>query len=67
MYIIIIRVIRLREAINLFYAEYTSIALLTLLRTKWKQIKYLINIIRLFNFFTIIVEKTKSVTLPYTL
>jgi hypothetical protein len=67
MCIIIIRVVCLREAINLFCAEYTPTALLTLLRAKWKQIRYLINIIRLFNFFTIIVGKTKLVTLPYTL
>ena len=63
----IIRVIRLCEAIDLFYTEYTPTAPLILLRTEWKQIGYLINIIRLFNFFIIIVRKTKSVTLPYTL
>jgi hypothetical protein len=63
----IIYIVRLREAINLFCAKYTPVVLLTLLRTKWKQIGYLINIIRLFNFFTIIIRKTKSVTLPYTL
>jgi hypothetical protein len=64
---IIVRVVRLREAINLFCAEYAPVAPLALLRTEWKQIRYLINIIRLFNFFTTIVGKTKSVTLPYTL
>jgi hypothetical protein len=34
MCIIIVRVVRLREAINLFCAKYTPIALLALLRTK---------------------------------
>ena len=63
----IIRAIRLREAIDLFCAEYAPAASLELSPIEWKQLGYLIDIIRPFNFFTTTVGKTKSVTLPYTL
>jgi hypothetical protein len=58
---------RLRGAINKFCIEYSPAKPFTLSELEWKQIGYLIDLVRPFQFFTTTVGKTKSVTLPYAL
>ncbi len=57
----------LREAINKFCIKYSPAKAFALSKLEWKQIGYLIDIVRPFNFFTSTVGKTKSITLPYAL
>lgn len=62
-----IRALRLRQAIDIFCSDYTDAKIFALSDLEWKQIGYLVDIVRPFNFFTTTVGKTKSVTLPYGL
>ena len=62
-----IRALRLRQAIDIFCIDYTDAKVFALSDLEQKQIGYLVDIVRLFNFFTTTVGKTKSVTLPYGL
>jgi hypothetical protein len=62
-----VRAMRLREVIDRFCSTEYSARVFALTELEWKQIGYLIDIVRPFNFFTTSVGKTKGVTLPYGL
>jgi hypothetical protein len=61
------RAIKLRKAITRFCSEFYSARHFILKDKEWKQVEYLIDILRPFNFFTQTIGRTKSVTLPYVL
>jgi hypothetical protein len=63
----LIRAVRLQDTITKFCSEYFPAQPFSLIDQEWKQIKYLIDILRPFNFFTQTVSKTKGITLPYVL
>jgi len=63
----LVRAMRLREAITSFCTTHKKANVFSLTRLEWKQIGYLIDILRPFNFFTNTVGKTKGTTLPYGL
>ena len=63
----LVRAVRLQDAISKFCNEYRPAQCFTLSSEEWKQVKYLIDILRPFNFFTQTVGKTKGITLPYVL
>lgn len=61
------RSIRLRKPIDKFCQEYRPARFFALSEIEWKQIGYLIDLVRPFNFFTTTIGKTKGITLPYVL
>lgn len=63
----LIRAVRLRKAISQYCIENSSAKPFTLRPSEWKQIEYLIDLVRSFNFFTQTVGKTRAATLPYAL
>ena len=63
----IIRTLQLKGIINQFCKGYRPIKPLSLSTIEWKKLSYLINLLRPFNFFIIIISKIISIILPYTL
>jgi len=62
-----IRAQRLRPAIDRFCIKYPAARPYMLSELDWKQIGYLIDLVRPFAFFTATMGRTKSITLPYAL
>ena len=62
-----IRAVRLQEAINRFCTTFSYALPFSLSKLEWKQVGYLIDLVRPFNFFTTSVGKTRDITLPYAL
>lgn len=65
--IMMVRAIRLRDAIDRFCQDYTPAKPFALNSLEWKKIGYLIDIVRPFNFFTTTIGKSTNITLPYVL
>jgi hypothetical protein len=65
--LMLIRAMRLRNAIDKFCEDYRIAHPFQILSVEWDQIGYLIDLLRPFNFFTTTIGKTKSITLPYAL
>jgi hypothetical protein len=63
----LIRAVNLRESIDKFCSMFTEAALFILTEVEWTKIQYLIDLVRLFNFFTSTIGKIYNVTLPYGL
>lgn len=55
----------LQSSINDFTEQYSSAKPFQLAQREWKQIEYLIDITKLFNFFTTTIGKTKDPTICY--
>jgi hypothetical protein len=63
----IVRALHLRPVINRYCQEKEYATPFSLQETEWKQIEYLVDLVRPFNFLTSTVGKTKGITLPYAL
>jgi hypothetical protein len=62
-----VRALHLRPAIDRYCREYSPATPFSLIDLEWRQIGYLVDLVRPFNFFTSTVGKTKGITLPYAL
>jgi hypothetical protein len=65
--LMLIRAMRLRQAIDILCNEYRPAYPFKIRTIEWKQIGYLIDLLRPFCFFTQTIGKTRSVTIPYVL